>query len=100
MITDESPCDDGPVAICQDTARFMLSDAGIICFASSYAIAWTLEISRLPFRGGLRVAGILLAVDNTGGNAVRYVNCFGGPQVRGGSEESPAFISKNREGRS
>jgi ABC-type uncharacterized transport system permease subunit len=34
----------------------MLSGVGIICFASSYAIAWALEISRLLFRSGVRGA--------------------------------------------
>jgi ABC-type transport system involved in cytochrome c biogenesis permease subunit len=34
----------------------MLSGVGTICFASSYAIAWALEISRLLFRSGVRGA--------------------------------------------
>jgi ABC-type uncharacterized transport system permease subunit len=37
----------------------MLSGVGIICFASSYAIAWVLEISRLLFRSGARGAIML-----------------------------------------
>ena len=37
----------------------MLSGVGIICFASSYAIAWALEISRLLFRSGVRGAIML-----------------------------------------
>jgi hypothetical protein len=35
----------------------MLAGAGIITF--SYAIAWTLELARLPFQSGARVAGDL-----------------------------------------
>ncbi len=34
----------------------MLSGVGIICFVSSYAIAWGLEVSRLLFRSGVRGA--------------------------------------------
>lgn len=37
----------------------MLSGVGIICFASSYAIAWVLELSRLLFRSGVRGAIML-----------------------------------------
>jgi ABC-type uncharacterized transport system permease subunit len=37
----------------------MLSGVGIICFASSYAVAWALEISRLLFRSGVRGAVML-----------------------------------------
>jgi ABC-type uncharacterized transport system permease subunit len=37
----------------------MLSGVGIICFASSYAVAWVLEISRLLFRSGVRGAVML-----------------------------------------
>jgi ABC-type uncharacterized transport system permease subunit len=37
----------------------MPSRIGIICFASSYAIAWALEISRLLFRSGVRGAVML-----------------------------------------
>jgi len=37
----------------------MLSGVGIICFTSSYAIAWALEISRLLFRSGVRGAIML-----------------------------------------
>ena len=36
-----------------------MSGVGIICFASSYAIAWALEISRLLFRSGVRGAIML-----------------------------------------
>jgi ABC-type uncharacterized transport system permease subunit len=43
----------------------MLSGVGTICFASSYAIAWALEISRLLFRSGARGA-IMLAVAGAG----------------------------------
>ncbi len=32
----------------------MLSGVGIICFAASYAVAWTLELSRLMFRSRVR----------------------------------------------
>ena len=32
----------------------MFSGVSIVCFASSYAIAWALELSRLVFRGGAR----------------------------------------------
>lgn len=34
----------------------MLSGVGIVCFASSYAVAWVLELSRLLFRSGIRGA--------------------------------------------
>lgn len=37
----------------------MLSGVGILCFASSYAIAWVLELSRLLFRSGVRGAVML-----------------------------------------
>jgi ABC-type uncharacterized transport system permease subunit len=37
----------------------MLSGVGIICFTSSYAVAWALEISRLLFRSGVRGAVML-----------------------------------------
>jgi ABC-type transport system involved in cytochrome c biogenesis permease subunit len=37
----------------------MLSGVGIVCFASSYAVAWVLELSRLLFRSGVRGAVML-----------------------------------------
>ncbi len=37
----------------------MLSGVGVVCFASSYAIAWALELSRLLFRSGVRGAVML-----------------------------------------
>ena len=43
----------------------MLSGVGIICFASSYAVAWALEISRLLFRSGVRGV-VMLGFAGTG----------------------------------
>ena len=37
----------------------MLSGVGIICFATSYAVALVLEVSRLLFRSGIRGAVML-----------------------------------------
>ncbi len=37
----------------------MLSGVGVVCFASSYAVAWALEASRLLFRSGVRGAVML-----------------------------------------
>ena len=65
----------------------MLSGIGIICFASSYAIAWALEISRLLFRSGVRGA-IMLGFAGAGlvahtaflyYQAVKAVNAQGAP---------------------
>jgi len=62
----------------------MLAGVGIICFASSYAIAWALEISRLLFRSGVRGA-IMLGVAGAGLVAhtaflyYRAVNAAGAP---------------------
>jgi len=62
----------------------MLSGVGTICFASSYAIAWALEISRLLFRSGVRGA-MMLGVAGAGLVAhtaflyYRAVNAAGAP---------------------
>jgi ABC-type uncharacterized transport system permease subunit len=62
----------------------MLSRISTICFASSYAIAWALEISRLLFRSGVRGAimlGFAAAglVAHTAFLYYRAVNATGAP---------------------
>ena len=62
----------------------MLSGVSTICFASSYAIAWALEISRLLFRSGVRGAimlGFAAAglVAHTAFLYYRAVNATGAP---------------------
>jgi ABC-type uncharacterized transport system permease subunit len=65
----------------------MLSGVGIICFASSYAIAWALEISRLLFRSGVRgaimigfaAAGLLTHTAYLYYQAVKVVHAQGAP---------------------
>ena len=65
----------------------MLSGVGIICFASSYAIAWALEMSRLLFRSGARgaimigfaAAGLLAHTVFLYYQAVKVVNAQGAP---------------------
>ena len=62
----------------------MLSGVSTVCFASSYAIAWALEISRLLFRSGVRGAimlGFAAAglVAHTAFLYYRAVNAAGAP---------------------